>query len=304
MKTYRRGDVCLVLCGVLIWLLSDAPRVRQAASEGLALCAGVVIPALFPFMVVSSLLVSLGFGQLLAPRMEGFMSVLFRLPGCAGSALLLGLIGGYPIGARTAAQLYRARLLTHDEAQRLLTFCNNSSPVFFLSIVGQGVFGSLRVGLWLWLVHLLSALLTGLLLCRGDRGARRVPQHIFCQSASLSAAFVDAVRTGGLNMLCVCAFVVVFYVLSAPLRAVEGLLPTALIGLTELFSLTPLLCPDMPHFLLCALCGGWGGLSVLCQSAAVLDDTDLSLRPCLRGKAVQGVLSLALAVPIGLYLGL
>lgn len=71
--------------------------------------------------------------------------------GCASSALLLGLVGGYPIGAQTAAGLYRDRLLTREEAQRLLTFCNNANPVFLISVLGAGVFGSVRVGVWLWL---------------------------------------------------------------------------------------------------------------------------------------------------------
>ena len=67
------------------------------------------------------------------------MASLFRLPGCAGSAaLLLGLVGGYPIGARTAAELYASGDLTRQEAERLLTFCNNSNPVFLISVLGCG----------------------------------------------------------------------------------------------------------------------------------------------------------------------
>ena len=91
--------------------------------------------------------------------MAGLTAPLFRLPGCAGSALLLGLVGGYPIGARTAAELYTSGALTRQEAERLLTFCNNSNPVFLVSVLGSGVFGSVRTGLWLWLIHVCSALL-------------------------------------------------------------------------------------------------------------------------------------------------
>ncbi len=106
------------------------PHAAAGAAKALALCAGTVIPSLFPFMAVTGLLVRLGFGQWLAPYMAGLMAPLFRLPGCAGSALLLGLVGGYPIGARTAAELYASGALTAQEAERLLTFCNNSNPCF------------------------------------------------------------------------------------------------------------------------------------------------------------------------------
>ena len=139
--------MCLILCGILVWFLADARQLRLEAAKALTLCAGTVIPALFPFMVVTGLLVRLGFGQWLAPDMAGLMASLFRLPGCAGSALLLGLVGGYPIGARTAAELYASGDLTRQEAERLLTFCNNSNPVFLISVLGAGVFGSVRTGL-------------------------------------------------------------------------------------------------------------------------------------------------------------
>ena len=79
-------------------VLADAGQVRQDVSAALALCARSVIPALFPFLVVSTLLLRLGFGELAAPWLAGLMEPLFRVDGVGSSALLLGLVGGYPIG--------------------------------------------------------------------------------------------------------------------------------------------------------------------------------------------------------------
>ena len=222
MKRRIRTDVCLILCGVLVWFLADARQLRLEAVKALTLCAGTVIPALFPFMVVTGLLVRLGFGQWLAPDMAGLMASLFRLPGCAGSALLLGLVGGYPIGARTAAELYASGDLTRQEAERLLTFCNNSNPVFLISVLGAGVFGSVRTGLWLWLIHVCAALFTGLLFRGLGRGRKTVPPAISFQAPSLPAAFVSSVRDSAGTMLSVCAFVTFFYVLISPLTALPG----------------------------------------------------------------------------------
>ena len=96
-------------------------------------------------------------------------------------------------------------------------------------------------------------------------------------------------------MLSVCAFVVLFYVLVSPLKTLGGQMGAFLVGTVELFSLTPLLTPDRFGYILAAFCTGWGGLSVLCQTAAVLDESDLSLVPCFQGKLVQGLLSALLA---------
>lgn len=291
MKRYRT-DLCLVLCGILVWFLADAEAVRRSAAAALALCAQSVIPALFPFFVVSNLLLALGFGNLVSPLFSGLMTPLFRLPGAAASPLLLGLIGGYPIGAQTTVTLYRRGELTADEAQRLLAFCNNSNPVFLISVLGSGVFGSPRMGIYLWLIHILSALLTGILFRgKGSNRRSRRPPILSCEAVSFPAALVQAVRNGAFSMLSVSAFIVFFYVLARPLTALGGRLSVCLIGFTELFSLTPLLSLDRFSLVLSSACAGWGGLSVLCQTAAALDDTDLSLRSCVWGKLTQSLLS-------------
>ena len=300
MRRRWRALACLCLCGVLAWFLADAGPIRQSAAEALSLCVRSVVPSLFPFLVISGLLVSMGIGELAAPYLAGFMGPLYRLPGCASSALLLGLVGGYPIGAKTAADLYREGLLSRDEAERLLAFCNNSNPVFLISVLGAGVFGTLRAGIWLWIIHTASALLTGFLF-RGGRetGRQAAGAGASCRSVSLSSAFVDAVRGSASGMLSVCAFVVFFYVLADPLASLGPRLGPALVGVTELFSLTPLLTADRFGFVLAAGCAGWGGLSVLCQTAAVLEGSGLGVRNCFLGKVAQGVLSALLAFSLG-----
>lgn len=303
MKKRWRTDICLVLCSILVWFLTDAARVRAAAAEALVLCGKSVIPALFPFLAMSGLLVSLGFGEWISPYLAGLMGPLFRLPGQASTALLLGLVGGYPIGAQTAADLYRENALTLEEAERLLTFCNNSNPVFLVSVLGAGVFGSIRTGVWLWLIHVLSALLTGILFRgSGKTTSRKYPARKFtCHTVSFPTAFVSAIRNAAAGMLSVCAFVVFFYVLASPFKNLGGRLGAVLVGIVELFSLTPLLPPDRFGFILAAGCAGWGGLSVLCQTASALDGSDLKLRPCFYGKVVQGGLSALLAAVLSGY---
>lgn len=303
MKGRWRLPVCLVLCGLLLWLLADAAGVRASVEKALSLCAHSVVPALFPFLVITSALLSLGFGELAAPWLAGLMEPLFRVPGAGSAALVLGLVGGYPIGAATAARLYQEGLVSQEEGERLLTFCNNSNPVFLISVLGVGVFGSVRTGIWLWLIHLLAALLTGLVFRGQGKSTRRRPltRPPAFRAVPLSTALVEAVSSSLQGMLSVCAFVVFFYVLAQPLASLGGRAGAVLVGLTELFSLTPLLTPDAFGFILAAGMAGWGGLSVLCQTAAVLEGSGLRVSRCLRGKVLQGGLSALLAALMAGY---
>ena len=302
MKPYIRA-AALLICTAVLWLLilySDA--VRACVTEALGLCARSVIPALFPFMAVSSVITALGLGELLSGPFGNFMS-LWRMDGAAASALIMGFVGGYPTGARTAAELYRDRLLTREETERLLTFCNNANPVFLITVLGQGIFGDLRTGMWLWLIHVAAALLTGLLLGRGSRRsthARRSVPPVFL-AASLPSAFVDGVRSALTGTLNVCAFVVIFSLAALPLRAIGGTAGAMLTGALELFSALPRLPADRAGFVLAAGLAGWGSVSVLCQTAVILRAEGLSATPCLRGKAVHGLLSALLAVMLAGY---
>ncbi|MFR6095072.1 MAG: sporulation protein [Dysosmobacter welbionis] len=221
---------------------------------------------------------------------------------CAGA----GVGGGYPIGAKTAADLYRENLVSREEAERLLAFCNNSNPVFLISVLGVGVFGSVRAGVWLWLIHVLSALLTGLVFRGSGKSASRqeLTRRPPFRAVSFAEAFTGAVRSSLAGILSVCAFVVFFYVLAQPLTAVGGRLGAVLVAALELFSLTPLLTADAFGFLLAAAAAGWGGLSVLCQTLAVLEGSGLRLRNCFLGKVVQSAFSLLLAaLLVGYVLG-
>lgn len=303
MKPRWRTGACLLLCALLVWFLADAEQVRAAAAAGLALCGRVVIPALFPFMAASTMLVSMGFGEWASPRLSGLMS-LYRLPGPAAVPLLLGLVGGYPIGARTAAELHKRGLLTVEEAERLLGFCNNSNPVFLISVLGSGVFGSSRRGIYLWLIHILSSLLTGFFFRGSGKpcGRQRLPRAVPCQTPSFSAALVEGVKSACGNMVSVCGFVIFFYVLASPLAALKGPLGAGLVGVLELFSLTSLLEADHVSFILASACAGWGGVSILCQTAAVLENSGLRIRNCVAGKALQALLAAGLAAVVGLYL--
>ena len=302
-KKVRDALAALALLIATAALVISPGEAINGAKDGLALCFNVIVPSLFPFFVLSSLVVDLGLAAYLGRAMEGLMRPLFRVSGSCAAAVALGFIGGYPVGARTALQLYEQGLCSKTEAERLLAFCNNSGPAFILGVVGAGVFGSVRAGVWLWLIHIFAALLTGLAFRRsGESGP---PQYVTRNSPSrgpsLFAALVEAVRGGLTGMLSVCAFVIFFYVLASPLATLGGRLGPLLVGLTELFSLTPLLPADGFGFVLAAGCAGWGGLSVLCQTAAVLDGSGLRLRSCLAGKLLQGLLSAGLALALRGY---
>ena len=290
---------CLLLLLAAAGLLCFPAECSQAARDALALCLQTVLPSLFPFFVLSSLVVSSEAAEALSRLLSGAMGPLFGVSGNGACALTLGLLGGYPVGARTAAELYRGGAVSRDEAERLLGFCNNSGPGFFLGICGGAVFHSARTGVYLYLIHTVSAVLTGILLRR--RGP--IPRDGRAEHAVQGmTSFPDAVRDSFLSVWSVCGFVVLFAVL---LRLVTLLLPTgaadatwypALLGFTELTNGVLALKPTRDGFVLCAVITSFGSLSVHAQTRSVTEEAGLSLRWHRRGKLLQSFLAGILAL--------
>lgn len=286
---------CLAALGLL---LARSAEAAQAVRDGLALCAGSVIPALFPFLAVSGLLTALDAG--VSPA----LGPLARLLGCsrAGArAFLLGLTGSYPVGARTVAQLYRRGGISRREACRLLLFSNNCGPAFILGVAGLGCFGSLRAGVLLWGVHILAALVIALVLPRRAAEPPERPSSVPARPA-LVPALIAAVRDAAGTMVYICGFVVFFLVLLRVLGRVTGLSHPVLSGAVELTQGILALPHTRRGFVWAAGLLGWGGLSVHGQSAAVLSGTDLPMGPYLAAKAAHAAVSVLLAWPVSMCL--
>ena len=269
-----------------------------AAREGVALCLQTVLPSLFPFFVLSSLLVQSDVPRLLSRAMAGVMYPLFGVSGAGASALILGLLGGYPVGARTVAELYGRGEIAREDAEQLLAFCNNSGPGFFLGVCGTAVFGCARAGAYLYLIHVGAALVTGVLL-RRDLGLPR-RKAVSRQRAPFDLA--AAVQGSFAAVGSVSAFVIFFMVLLRLLSLVPALaalppLPrAALFGFVEMTNGVNALPATRAGFVLCAAIMNWGGLSVQAQTRALLAGSALSARRCVIGKAVQALVGVPLAL--------
>ena len=216
-----------LLCATLALLLYPSDAI-QAAKDGLLLCYNVIIPSLFPFFVLSSLVVELGLAGYLGRLLEGIMRPVFNVSGACACAFALGFIGGYPVGAKTAIRLYETGMCTKTEAERLLAFCNNSGPAFILGVVGAGVFASSRVGVLLYLAHAAASVCIGVLFRFYKAGPRSAagemrPQPRF-EARRFTAAFTGSIQNSFRSTLNICAFVV-FFTVAIKLLFLSGFLP-------------------------------------------------------------------------------
>lgn len=309
----------LVLLGLFLYgigLLVFTRSVSGAVAHALELCTDILLPSLFPFLVLSSFLVSSAALMPLLSLLERPMHRLFCLPGCCSAAILLGAIGGYPIGARTVSELYTHRLCSKKDAERTLLFCNNAGPAFLIGVIGTKLLNDSAIGCLLYLIHVFSALLIGFLLKIKHCGPDNTPAKVSAKAdyTPLLPAFLQAVTGSFQIYLNICAFVLLFSVILCLLQQ-SGLLHLFLhtipgdaalwngliCGTLELTSGADILTHSThPRQLLLPalsfLCG-WGGLSVQMQTIILLHDANLPVKRYLFSKIVQGILCALLTIP-------
>lgn len=141
----------------------------QAALRGVYIWWDVLFPSLFPFFVLSELLLGFGVVHFIGKLLDFLMRPVFRLPGIAGFVVTMGFISGYPVAARLSAKLYEQNHITSKEAERLIGFTTTSDPIFLIGAVSIGFFHSYDVAILFAAVHYGTALLIGIYLGFYDR---------------------------------------------------------------------------------------------------------------------------------------
>ena len=287
----------------LLFLLRSSVAINYM-KKGLQLCAGAVIPSLFPFMIISELLIHSGVGQRVGRVLAKPMRLLFGISEAGACAFVLGAICGFPIGAKVLCSLYDRGEISGREFSRALTFCNNPGSAFVISAVGVSLLGSAELGVTLYVCVLLSAVIVGVFerIFFGkieDGSSKSGCEAVDFERKGVIEAFTSAIQSSAISMMTVCAYVVFF---SSFVGCIGSLLAeiniprvvTAMIfGFFEISSgmgAAVEVGAPLVAVLLCAAGAGWSGLSVHFQIITICSGRDVSFKPFFIAKAAQGVI--------------
>lgn len=294
MKRRQNGlQGILAAMGFLVLILDSALAVK-GAKDGMELCIKTVIPSLFPFFVLSSVLTGSLAQQ--CPRPVRMAAKSLGIPNSAASILIPAFLGGYPVGAKSAKDLWKQGQITKNEAQWLLSFCSNAGPSFLFGMAA-GFFPDTKAAWLLWGIHILSGVLTAAVI---SRPPVRDGDHVPVGAAQAHSVIFTAARA----MMMVCCWVVLFRIVITFLdlwffRRLPDWLRVLLTGLLELTNGCCELAAignEELRFVLCACMLSFGGICVFFQTAAVTEG--LSLKGYAMGKLMQTLFSLLLSLAV------
>lgn len=322
LKDYILPFIFLVFTVCLV-LFSSSNLV--AAKNGLSLWVNSVIPSLFPFFVATELLSKTDIPRILGRFLNRFMRPLFNVSGEGAFALIMGIISGYPVGAKIAVNFRKNNILPKEECERLLSFTNNSGPLFIIGTVGITMFGSSTIGLLLLVTHILACLTVGFLFRLWKHSSNSKfsnntshinPQKYKLTFSSLGEVLADSITSATSTILMIGGFVVLFSVIisifkvSHVISLFSNMLTPAfsffnipnqfvsplLVGILEITNGISLIASIKLKqislsIIITAFLLGIGGLSILLQVFSITSKTDLSIKPYILGKLIHGIIA-------------
>lgn len=283
--------------GILLLIL-DTKTALYGANDGIQLCIMTVIPSLLPFIFLSNLLTSALSGTK-SPILRVFGRCM-RMPNGSESLFLIGALGGYPTGAQAVSTAYGLGQLSKKDAHRLLGFCSNAGPSFLFGITAAQ-FPDMLSPWFLWLVHLLSAFMTGILLPGGSNSNIELTQN-------KTITVIQSLRRSISVMAQICAWVILFrialafanrwflWILGSQAQIVINGLAELSIGCTSLSGIHNLGL----RFIASAALLGFGGLCVMMQTVSAVGVLGTGMY--IPGKLLQCSISIILASALQQFL--
>lgn len=160
--TYHTISVCIILLFIVL-ICTNASISIEACMRGLNVWATRLLPALFPFFFLTRLFSHLGGVEMMEKVFAPITRKLFNTDGKSGYIFAMGLLSGYPVSAKLTAELYLEGKLTRGQAYRTITFSSTSGPLFVITTVGLGMFGSIKLGVLIMFAHVIGSVLNGLI---------------------------------------------------------------------------------------------------------------------------------------------
>lgn len=315
----RRYILPILFILFILALLVFSNSNMQATKSGLNLWVNSVVPSLFPFLVATELLSYTSVVTFIGRKLDKFMWPIFNMPGTAAYPLVLGMISGYPIGAKAVCNLYSQGLFTKKEAELLLAYTNNSGPLFIIGTVGISMFGSTTIGFILLFTHILASISVGIIFGKFLKKEKRMTNTDFKKMSnkkvtfsSLGEVLSNSIMNSIKTILIIGGFVVIFSVIISILRQ-SGLISIIsnilshifgnsdfisgiLIGIIELTNglnvVSNIHIKEISiNILICAFLLGFAGFSIMFQILSIVSKEKLSIRPYIIGKIIQGILA-------------
>lgn len=313
----RKINTILIISAILFIgyeMLTESRSVLISMKFSFSIWIDNIFPSLFPFFVLSELLINLGFVDFLGELLNPIMYKLFRLKGETGFVLAMSMVSGFSSGAKYTRELYNKQLINEHEASKLLTFTHFSSPMFILGTIAVAFLNNTEVGLFILIIHYLTNFIIGIIF-RNYYISEAKYSHISIINAFqkmhnkridnienigqiITNSLINAINTLLLILGVISMFLIITTIINNHLT-IDLYSHSILNGFFEMTQglkyVSLLNFPLKIKTLLSIMLISFGGLSVHMQVISIISDTNIKYLPFLVARILHAIIASLLA---------
>ena len=281
--------VLIVILGAGTIIFSK--EVSSGLNEGIYFCVTVLVPSIFPFMIISSLTAKSGL-SFSSKALNKVSNFLFGLSAKTAFTVLIGVLGGYPVAAKGIGSLYKNGSISEREAVKAAYTAVGAGPGFLVTFIGVRLLNSFEAGAALLVSQTVSVFLLGIInrIIFG-KGNYNSDKEI---KSNLNAfeLFTSSVSGAVYSTIEMCAVVCVF---SSIIKIAEKFLGNSYI-IYILLEVTKACCKlsENGNIVLIAFAAGFGGICVHIQIFQALGKVRIKKWIFFLYRIIQGGITAAL----------
>ena len=299
---YKNLLIIIILLFIFFEILFNKLIIINTVMESLNIWVKAIIPSLFPFFVISDLLITYNFIDYIPNKIKKYICRLLNISDSALSILILSMVSGFPSNGRNTHNLYNKGKISKEEASYILMYTHFSSPVFILTTCSLIYLRSEKLGIILLLSHYLSNIIIGILFRNINNPSLdnfTIKEH---KSQNFTINLIKSIRSSIDSLLLILGILTVFLIISSLIINIihSNLYTSAIIrsilemtlGLKYIASLNI----SMIHkVILFSAILSFGGLSVHMQVMAQIVEDKISCKYYLIGRVFQVLFSIVLS---------
>lgn len=309
-KILTTVSILTFLLLVVFEILTESASILNAVNFSFNIWKENVFPSLFPFFVLSELLINYGFIELVGEIFKPFMNKVFKVKGVGAFALIMSLISGFPSSAKYIKELYNKKLINEFEATKLLMFTHFSNPLFILGTISLLFLNNKEVGLLILICHYLGNFIIGIIFRNyypskeenKNISIKKVLTEISNNRIKNNKKFGEIITTALLNsintLILILGVITMFLVITTiidnniNLNSFHQSILNGFVEMTQGLKYVSL--EEIPLKLKCILSTmiiSFGGLSVHMQVISILSDTKINYLPFLTARIIHAIIS-------------
>lgn len=290
-----KNNIIIVILILFLYELLEHPNlVIESSLYSTNLWINNIFPTLFPFFIISSLLINYGFIDVIGSVMYPIFNKLFRISKSSSFVIIMSLFSGIPGNAKYIVDLYNEHYIDDKEGTKLLCFTFFSNPLFILGALSNNMLNNKNIGYLILFCHYLPNLIIGFFLRNyyinnSSNYSKRISNNNF--GKLITNSLTNTINTLLLILGIISIFSLLTTIISFNLNIEKTIIGSILEITQGLNSLSQINISLKLKTLFSTMILSFGGLSSHMQIISIISDTNIKYKPFFISRIIHSVLS-------------